>query len=110
LIEVNAAGKTSVHLKILDRSGVLEATKMIDGLIYDVNDGKPIAWIENSSEVYSTATRRRFAMLRGGTFFSIDGIPLGLSLNDLNAQMVGERNALAQLKALAKRVVSMAAA
>ena len=79
---------------------------MIDGLIYAAATGACIAWIKNGDELYSVASRRKFATIKNGELHSLVGAPLGLTLADLNE----DPNVVAQLKALAEHELSQAAA
>ena len=83
---------------------------MIDGFIYETNSGARIAWVENGDELYSVATRRKFATIKNGVAYSLTGEPLGLTLADLNSQMTSDPDLLAHFKALAEREASLVAA
>ncbi len=79
---------------------------MIDGLIYAADTGECIAWIKNGDELYSVASRRKFATIRNGELYSLTGEPLGLTLADLN----DDPNVVEKFKVLAERELSQAAA
>ena len=72
---------------------------MIEGLIYETNTSKPIACIKNGDELYSVASRRKFATIKDGELYCLTGASLGLTLADLN----NDPDALAKFKALAER-------
>ncbi len=79
---------------------------MIDGLIYAADTGECIARIKNGDELYSVASRRKFATLKNGELYSLTGVPLGLTLADLN----NDPDVVQKFKALAERELSQAAA
>jgi hypothetical protein len=48
--------------------------------IWDQKSGKQIAWIENDRDVYSVATKQKFAMVRDGRLYALNGQFLNVHL------------------------------
>jgi hypothetical protein len=80
---------------------------MSTGFIWDHKSSNQIAWIENGADVFSVATKRKFATVRGSDLYSLAGEFLGVHLENIdggNADIAGTGNdseALTRFKKLA---------
>jgi hypothetical protein len=50
------------------------------GIIRDWRSGDQVAWIEDDRDVYSVATKHKFAMVQGFSVYSLSGQFLGINL------------------------------
>ena len=77
------------------------------GFIWDQKSGKQIAWIENDYDVYSVATKQKFATVRDGRLYALNGQFLNVHLENLHdggfdlASGGNDTEALAKFKKLA---------
>ena len=77
------------------------------GFIWNQKSGKQIAWIENDHDVYSVATKQKFATMRDGSLYALNGKSLNVHLenpHDGGADLASGGNdteALAKFKKLA---------
>jgi hypothetical protein len=53
--------------------------------IWDRKTGEQIAWIENDHDVYSVATKQKFATVYDGKLYALNGKFLNLYLDHLHA-------------------------
>jgi hypothetical protein len=78
---------------------------MSTGFIWDRKTGEQIAWIENGTDVFSVATKRKFATVDGSDLYSLSGQLLGVHLENIddgNADIAGaDTDALVRFKKLA---------
>jgi hypothetical protein len=78
------------------------------GFIWDRKNGDQIAWIESGTDVFSAATKRKFATVRRSNLYSLTGEFLGVHLENVdggNADIAGigtGSEALARFKELAR--------
>ena len=77
------------------------------GFIWDRKSGEQIAWIANDHDVYSIATKQKFATVRDGKLYALNGQFLNVYLENLHdggadlASNASDTEALAQFKKLA---------
>jgi len=74
------------------------------GHIYDPTTGEDIAWIVGQ-DVFSVATKQKFATLRGTDLYSLDGKFLGVHLEEaFTIRSENDSAAVEQFSKLAKRI------
>jgi hypothetical protein len=56
---------------------------MASGFIWDRKTGEQVGWIQDGTDVYSVATERKFATLRGTDLYSLAGEYLDVHLENL---------------------------
>jgi hypothetical protein len=65
--------------------------------IWDRKTGKQLGWVADGRDVFSAATKQKFATVREGNLYSLTGKPLNLSLELLEGSeprgIGGERQA-----------------
>ena len=77
------------------------------GFIWDRKSGKQIAWIEKDRDVYSVVTKQKFATVRDGKLYALNGQFLNVHLENLHdggfdlASGGNDTEALAKFKKLA---------
>ena len=72
------------------------------GIIRDWKSGDQIAWIEDDRDVYSAATKHKFAVVRGFSLYSLSGQFLGVNLQGADPTEIGiPPEAVTRLKRLA---------
>ena len=59
------------------------------GIIRDWKSGDQIAWIEDDRDVYSVATKHKFAMVRGFNLYSLSGQFLGINIQGADPTEIG---------------------
>lgn len=82
---------------------------MNTGFIWDSRTGDQIAWIQDDGDVFSVATKRKFATVRGSDLYSLSGQFLGVHLENINggnadiADVDTDGEALVRFKKLASQ-------
>jgi hypothetical protein len=72
------------------------------GIIRDWKSGDQIAWIEDDRDMYSVATKHRFATVRGFNVYSLSGQFLGINVQGADTMEIGlPSEAIIRLKRLA---------
>lgn len=71
------------------------------GIIRDWKSGDQIAWIEDDRDVFSVATKHKFATVRGVNLYSLTGRFLGVHLQGDPMEIAIQSEAVARLKKLA---------
>ena len=59
------------------------------GIIRDWRSADQIAWIEDDCDVYSVATKHKFAMVRGFSLYSLSGQFLGINVQGTDPMEIG---------------------
>jgi hypothetical protein len=59
------------------------------GIIRDWKSGDQVAWIEDDRDVYSVATKHRFATIRGFNVYSLNGRFLGINVQGDDPMEIG---------------------
>lgn len=68
---------------------ILERPMSTTGIIRDWKSGDQIAWIEDDCDVYSAATKHKFAMVRSFCVYSLSGEFLGINLQGADPMEIG---------------------